>query len=157
MRARVFSSAADRISTCARACGEGGFLGFSAFEAGELLVLETVGLGGFKLDFVFDGRGLLGSLYGVELGAEAGSLLAMIGNVAFEAGAKRFLAAECAGGLGGLLLGGCECGLSLGELGGQGARLLGEAGSLQFEGLQLYEVFNQRLHPCQEGYGIGLA
>jgi len=43
----------------------------------------------------------------------------------------------------------------LGELGGQGACLLDDAGPVQFDSLQLYEVFNQLLHPCQEGYGIG--
>ena len=53
------------------------------------------------------------------------------------------------------MLGGCECGVSLGKLCGQRARLLGQADSLQFDGLQLYEVFNQLLHLCQEGYGIG--
>jgi hypothetical protein len=28
--------------------------------------------------------------------------------------------------------------------------------SFQFDGLQFYEIFNQCLHLCQEGYGIGL-
>ena len=137
--------------------GEGGFLGFSAFETGELLVFEAVGFAGLKLNFVFDGGGLLGSLYGIELGAESGGFLAVFCNVAFEACAEGFFAAECGGGLGCLMLGGSECGSSLDELSGQSARLLSEAGSLQLDGLQFYEVFNQLLHPCQEGYVIGLA
>ena len=73
--------------------GQSSFLGFSAFEAGEFLVLEAVGLGGFKGDFVLDGAGLLRGLNGVELGTEADALFAMLGNFAFQTGAKRFLAA----------------------------------------------------------------
>ena len=45
--------------------------------------------------------------------------------------------------------------MCIGKLGGQRARLLGQSDSLQFDGLQLYEVFNQLLHLCQEEYGIG--
>ena len=56
-------------------------------------------------------------------------------DVAVETGAQRFLAAECGGGLGCLMLGGGESGLGLGELGRQGARLLSEAGSLQLDSL----------------------
>ncbi len=156
-RGRGFFRERQTDFNLAAGLGEGGFLGFSAFETGEFLVFEAVGFAGLELDFVLDGRGLLGSLYGVELGAEAGGLLAVFCNLAFEAGAEGFLAAECGGGLGSLMLGGSECGSGLGELGGQSARLLSEAGPLQFDGLQFYEVFNQRLHPCQEGYGIGLA
>ena len=45
--------------------------------------------------------------------------------------------------------------MSLRKLGGQRTRLLCQADSLHFDGLQLYEVFNQLLHLCQEEYGIG--
>lgn len=135
--------------------GQSSFLSFSAFETGEFLVLEAVCFGGFKGNFVLDGGGLLRGLNGVELGTEADALLAMLGNFAFEAGAKRFLAGQNTRGFGCQLLGGCEGAVSLGEFGGQGAGLLSQAGSFQFDGLQLYEVFNQLLHLCQEGYGIG--
>ena len=54
------------------------------------------------------------------------------------------------------MLGGRKCSIGLSELGRQSTHLLGEAGTLKFDSLQLYEVFNQWLHPCQEGYGIGL-
>lgn len=136
--------------------GEGGLLGFSTFEAGELLVFEAFGLAGLEVNLVLDGGGLFRSLYGVELGAESGGLLAVFCNLALEAGAERFLAAECVGGLGCLVLGGSEGGTGLDELSGQCARLLSEAGSLQLDSLQFYEVLNQLLHPCQEGYVIGL-
>ena len=132
-----------------------GLQGLGAFQAGELLVFEPVGFGGFKVNLVLDGCGLLRGLHGVELGAEAGGLLAVAGDLAFEAGAERFLAAEGGGGLLSLTLSGSEGSLRLGELGGQGACLLDDAGPVQFDSLQLYEVFNQLLHPCQEGYGIG--
>lgn len=71
-----------------------GFLGFSSLETRELLVFEAVSFGGLKIDFVFDGFGLGGSLHGVELGAEAGGLLPVVCDLAFKAGAERLLAAE---------------------------------------------------------------
>ena len=136
--------------------GEGGFLGFSAFKTGELLVFQAFGLAGFELNLMLDGRSLFGSLYGVELGAESGSLLAVFRNLTFEAGAECLLAAECSGGLGSQMLSGGKGGSCLDEFGRQCARLLSEAGSLQLDSLQFYEVFNQLLHPCQEGYVIEL-
>ena len=74
------------------------------------------------MNLVLDGFGLRGRLYGVELGAEAGGLLAVACDLALEAGAERFLAAEGGGGFGSLALGCGESGLGLGELGGQGAQ-----------------------------------
>jgi hypothetical protein len=96
--------------------GEGGFVGFSTFEAGELLIFKAFGFAGLKLNLVLDGGGLLRSLNGVELGAEAGSLFAVFRDLTFEAGAERFLAAECVGGLGCPMLGDREGGASLDEL-----------------------------------------
>lgn len=106
---------------------------------------------------MLDGCSLFGSLYGIELGAETGGLLAVFRNVAFEAGAKRFFAGKRSGSLGCLMLGGSEGGSGLNELSRQSARLLSETRSLQLNSLQFYEVFNKLLHPCQEGYVIGLA
>lgn len=37
----------------------------------------------------------------------------------------------------------------------QGTQGEGEAGTLQIDFLQLYEIFNVRLHPWDEVYGIG--
>jgi hypothetical protein len=103
---------------------------------------------------VLDGRCLFGVLYGVKLGAEAGGLLAVSGDLAVQPGAQGFFAVQGIGGGGGLALGGGERGLGLGDFGRQGARGKGEAGTLQIDALQLYEVFNVRLHPCYEVYGI---
>jgi len=136
--------------------GERGLLGFGALETGELFIFEAVCLRGFKVDLVLDGFGLRGSLYGVELFAEAGGLLAVICDLSFKAGAERLLATEDGGGFRSLTLCGCESNAGLSQLGRQSTHLLGEAGTLKFDSLQLYEVFNQWLHPCQEGYGIGL-
>lgn len=47
-----------------------------------------------------------------------------------------------------------EIGFGLGELSGQGARLLTEAGAFEFDGLKFYEIFDEGLHLCKEGYGI---
>jgi hypothetical protein len=43
---------------------------------------------------------------------------------------------------------------SLSDFCRQGASSEGEPGTLQIYMLQLYEVFNVFLHPCQEVYGI---
>jgi len=47
-------------------------------------------------------------------------------------------------------------GASLGEFGGQSAQFMCDALTLEFDCLQLNEGFDERLHLCQEGYGIGL-
>lgn len=92
--ADLLVGARESLYLCAR-LGERGFRGFRSFQTGELLVLKTVGLGCFKLDLVFDGRGLLGSLYGVELRAKARCFLAMLSDLSFEAGTESVFAAEC--------------------------------------------------------------
>ncbi len=135
-------------------CGERGLLGFSALQAGELLVFQAIGFGGFKGDFVLDGGGLLGGFHCIELRAEAGGFLAVAGDLAFQAGAQGLLAAECVRGFGGLVLRLGQYGLGLGDFGRQGARGEGYAGALQIHFLQLYEIFNVRLHLCYEVYGI---
>lgn len=86
--------------------GERGFLGLRALKAGKLFIFEVISFGDFESDFVLDGVGLLGSLYGVELSAEANCLMAVCGDFAFETGAEGFFAVEGIGGLGGLSLGG---------------------------------------------------
>ena len=134
--------------------GEGGFLGFSALEAGELLVFKASCLRGFEGDFVLDSGGLLGGFDGVELGAKAGDFLAVGGDVAIETGAEGLLAADGGGGFSRLELGGVEGGLGLGDLSRQSAEAEGQAGTLQVDVLQLYEIFNLRLHPCYEVYVI---
>ena len=80
---------------------------------------------------MFDGRGLLGSGDGVELGAETRSLLAMSGDLALKASTERIFAAERCGCLGGLAFSGSEGGLGLGDLGGQCAQLLSQAGTIE--------------------------
>jgi hypothetical protein len=68
-------------------------------------------------------------------------------DVALQPGAERVLAAERGGKIGGLALGGSKRGLGLSDLGRQRTHLLIQAGSAEFNRLELYEVFNQSLHP----------
>jgi hypothetical protein len=135
--------------------GESGFLSLCALETDELFCLEAIELRGLKDELVLDGFSLGGSFDGIKLSAEAGSLLAMLGDFAIESGAEGFFPGERGRSLVHLMLCGSERGRSLGELSGQCAHLLIEASALQFDGLQLYEVFNERLHLCLEGYDIG--
>ena len=74
--------------------GQRGFLGFGAFQAGELFVFQALGLGLGKVEFVFDGVCLSGSCEGVLLGAITDDLLAVGADLAIEAAAERFFAAE---------------------------------------------------------------
>ena len=110
--------------------GQRGFLRLGALQAGVFLIFQALGFGGFELDLVLDGRGLLGSGHGVELGAESGGLLAVGVDLALQAGAQRVFAAERGRGVGGLALGGGERGLGLGDFRGQRAQLLVEAGAV---------------------------
>jgi len=135
-------------------CGKSGFLGLSALQAGDFFVFKAIGFRRDKADFVLDGFSLRGSGDGVELDFEACSLLAVSRNLALQPRAQRFLAVERIGGLGGLALGVGQRGFSLDNFDGQGAYGQREAGALQIHCLQLYEVFNVCLHPCQEVYGI---
>jgi len=132
--------------------GQRGFLRLAALQAGELLVFQALGLLQGKLQLVLDGGGLRGVGDRILLDAEAGSLLAVAGDLALQAGAQRILAAEGGGSLGGVALGGGQRRFGLGDLRGQRARRLRQPGTLQIHSLQLYEVFNVRLHPCQEVY-----
>lgn len=135
--------------------GEGGLKSISALKAAEGFVVETFNLGVGEADFVFHGFSLCGGGDGIELGAEAGGFLAVAGDLTLEPGAERVFVAERGRGFGGFALGGGEFGGGLGDLSGQGAQGLGDAGALQIYLLQLYEMFNMRLHPWIEVYGIG--
>jgi len=97
---------------------------------------------------VLDGFSLCRGLHGVKLGAEARRLLSMSGNFAIEAGAKGLFATEQVGGDSRLALGGCERGLGLGGFSRQTPQSERNAATLQIHCLQLYEIFNLRLHPC---------
>ena len=107
---------------------ERGFLGFSALQARIFFIFQAVGFGGFELDLVLDGCGLRGRGDGVELGAEAGGLLAVGVDLALQAGAQRVFAVERGRGLGGLALGGGERGLGLGDFRGQTRAVPGSGG-----------------------------
>ena len=95
---------------------------------------------------MLDGRGLLGVGHGVELSAEFGGLLAVPGDLAVQAGAQRVFAAERGRGFGGLALRGGQPGMRLGDLRGQRTQLLVEAGAVEIDGLELYEILNEGLH-----------
>jgi len=64
---------------------EHGLVGLSALETRVFLVFQAVSFAGGKLNFVFDGLRLLGSLDGVQLFAETRGLLAGSRNFAVEA------------------------------------------------------------------------
>lgn len=82
------------------------------------------------------------------------SLLAMGRNFPVETRAQGFFVAEGLRSLGCPCLTGGKSGVGLGEFGGQGTCFLSDASTVQLYGLQLYEVFSELLHLCQEGYGI---
>ncbi len=134
--------------------GQHGFLGLGAFQAGELLAFQALDFGLGKVELVLDGFGLGGGGEGVLLGAITDKLLAVGGNLAIEATAKRFLAAEGGRSLAGLAFDGSEGSLSFGDFRRQSAGSVGQASSFQLHRLQLYEVFNMLLHPLIEVYGI---
>ena len=115
--------------------GQRGFLRFTAFQAGELLVFDAVDLLLGEMHLVFDGFGLRGSLHRVLLGAEARDLLAMTCDLAFQAGAERFLAVQRIRYFSGLTLRCRQCRLGLRYFSGQGARCLSQPGTLQINAL----------------------
>jgi len=131
-----------------------GLLCFSAFEADNSFGLKPFDLGFGKVKLVFRGVGLLGGGERILLGAEPCGLFTGGGNLEIQPCAEGFFGAERRGDLGGLTLGGCQCGLGFGDLRRQGARSQSHASALQFNCLQLYEVFNQLLHRCIEVYAI---
>jgi len=87
--------------------------------------------------------------------AEAGDLLAVAGDLALELGAQGVFAAEGGRSFGGLALGGGQLGGGLGYFSGQGAGGLGDAGTLQIDFLEFYEMFNVRLHRCEKSSSLG--
>lgn len=121
-----------------------------ALQAGQLLVLKAVGLRGAELDFVFDGLSLGRSGDRVGLRAQTTDFFAMGVDLALKAGTKGLLASESGGGIGRLALHGGEIGMGLGHFSRQGACFLGQACALQLEGLKFYQIFDERLHPCNE-------
>ena len=132
-------------------CGQCGFLPLRAFQADELFVFQTLGLARFKPDLMLDGFSLLGSFHGVQLGAEARRLLAVAGDLALQASAQRFLAAQRIRAFGGLAFGPSQRSLGLGDFGRKGAHRNGQPCTFHIHALQLDEIFNVRLHPC---YGV---
>jgi len=127
--------------------GESRFLRFRALQAGELLIFKALGFRGREGDFVFDGFSLCRGLHGIKLGAEARRLLSMSGNFAIEAGAEGLFAIEQIGSDCRLTLGGFKRSFGLGSFARQTPQSERNATTLQIHCLQLYEIFNLRLHP----------
>jgi hypothetical protein len=136
--------------------GQRRLLGLGAFQAGKLLILQAFGLGLGKADLMLHGGGLGRSGDRVLLGAITGGFLAVGADLAIKAGTERVLAAESVGNFGGLALGLGQRRRGLGDFRRQGAHSLRKPSSFQLHRLQLYEVFNLRLHLCIEVYGIHL-
>lgn len=126
--------------------GQRRLLLFAALQAGDFLGFKAVGLGRGKLDLVLDGFSLRGRLYGIDLGAEAGGLLAVLFNLAFQARAQRLLARKRGGDFSRAVLSGGQSGLSLRNFAGQDTHLFCDAGPLQFEVLQFHQIFNTLFH-----------
>jgi hypothetical protein len=122
--------------------GERSLVSLGALKARVLIVFEPVSLGGRKLNLVFDGCGLLGCRDGVELLTEAGYFPAISIDFAFQARSERIFTAERRGDFGRMPLGGCQRSLGLRYLGRQYPHLLIKTGTVKFERLKLYEVFN---------------
>jgi len=78
----------------------------------------------------------------------------MIRDFELKAGAGGFFTAEGGRNFRCLVFSRGKKGFSLSYFRRQGACLFGDAGAVEFDVLQLYEVFNVCLHPCQEVYGI---
>ncbi len=132
------------------------FVGFGALQAGELFVFQPAGLAGLKLNFVVDGCGLRGRGHGVNLRTEAIGLLAMRGNLPLQPRAQRLLVVERRRDFSGAALGSLQIRLSPRNLGGQLTQFVMDARTLQFNGLQLGELFDLRFHLCQQVYAIHL-
>jgi len=126
--------------------GERGLLGLSALQALVLIVFQALGLRRGELNFVFDRSRLRRSSDGVELNPEARGFLAVRVDLALQAGAQGVFATERRRSLGRLAFDSCERGLPLGDFSRQRAQFLVAPGSVVFNQLELYEVFNQRLH-----------
>ncbi len=146
LRADSFEGLGLDLDLLAR-LGEGGLLRFGPLQACVFLVFEAVSLGVSELQFVLDSRSLLRGLDGVELGAEARCLLPMVTDLAIEARTKRFFAVQGRRGFGRDAFGGGERSLGARDFVGQRAQFLSEAGAAEFDGLQLYEILNEFLHP----------
>ena len=127
--------------------GQRGLLRLGALQAGVLLIFQALGFGGFEIDFVLDGCGLRGGGNRVELRAEFGGLLAVPADLPLKTGSQRVFAAERGRGVGGLALRGRQPGFRLGDFRRQRTQLLVEAGTIKIDGLELYEVLNEDLHP----------
>jgi hypothetical protein len=134
--------------------GELRLVGFAALEAGKFFVFEAVGLGGGKLDFVFNGFSLRGGLDGVELSAKAGSLFAVFVNFALQARAQRIFTRQRGGDFGRAILCGGERRLSAGNFARERAQLLVDTVPLHFEVLQFHESCNALVHHVQKAYGM---
>lgn len=125
---------------------KGGFLRLRALEARIFVIFQAVGLGAAELNLVLDSQGLLGRVDGIELLPEAGNLLAMGSDLSFEPSAQRVLSTERRRNLGRLAFGSGKRGLGPSNLLRQCAHLPIQAGAVEFDGLELNEVFNQCLH-----------
>jgi len=80
-------------STLGAGGGQRDFLGFGAFQAGELLVFQALGLASAKWSSCSTALGL-GGVVRESCGRDNGHLLAVGADLAIEAAAERFFAAE---------------------------------------------------------------
>lgn len=142
-------SAGHALDVCAGG-GERSFMLIGALEACQLLAFETIDFGLGERDLVLHGFSLRRGGNGVELRAVAGGLVAMRLDVAFEAGAQGLFARQRVREGGGELLSLVEGGFGLGDFSGERPGGLRKAGALEFDGLQLDQIGNERQHDWKE-------
>jgi len=127
--------------------GQGGFVGVATLQAEEFVVFQALDFSLGESKLVLDGVGLSGAGDGVLLSAYAGGFLAVGLDFALQAGAEGFFAAKRSGCIGGVALGGGERSLGLGDFRRELANGLRDARAVEFDRLQLYEVFDEGMHP----------
>ena len=142
-------SAGHTLHVCAGG-GERSFVLIGALEACQLLAFETVDFRLSERYFVLHGFSLRRGSDGVELRAVAGGFVAMCLNVAFQAGAQGLFARQQVREGGGELLSLVEGGFGLGDFSGERLGGLREAGALEFDGLQLDQIGDERQHGWKE-------
>ena len=136
-------------------CGKRRFLYLGPFQAGKLLGVQALNLAFGKANFVLNRRSLRGCRDRIKLRTVARGLLPMSGNVALQAVAKGILSRQRVRSSGSLALRRGKRGFCLRHLGGQGSCRLRQPGPLQVDRLQLYKIFNVRMHSSTEVYAIG--
>lgn len=118
---RVVESGNEQLNLSAGS-DQRGFLSFRPLQAGKILGFKAFGFGFGKMEFMFQGRSLLGSGDGILLGTAARSFFAMGVDFAVKAGAKRLFRAKGSLDLDDVGFGSRQCSSRLDHFGWQGTQ-----------------------------------